>query len=538
VIRARQLAAAIALAAAGHAAAAPEPSTLLADLPLEVEQALAGADVDGLEPGAKLEAVFEASVPFRFEAGPLSVLTDPRWFQTLSPAGERGPLLELRRWPGDTVLALWAMEPRDPAAGPPVPGFDGNRVAGEGAREWRGTLATEAGPRPAVWIERGAGEAGVVGALILPGDAGFGDGAVDDLAIEARTVLGRLAADPARWRSTPVLAAGDEVVLPELSAPPGTGRVLDAPWQAVVGPGFTMGLPPGTRARSASQGVAAPRPVPDQLLWLRGRYVDEEGTLVQIGDGRRAGYVAGRAPGPDRGAAARPPAGAPSATRSAVQPFALAVERTGATEATVEHWDEPGFAGRWLVVRLGVDAREIEIGLPVVAGWRSPSLYWIPITWRRSTEAPALPPVDSGERFGIEFSRLTKLQHVERPWIEGFLEVPGLRAELPRGWSPLAAVRSADGFPVRFIDEGGGELGALDKMSAERIATIVTGEEWRETERAGGKHVARVWVRDADGAHVFASKRGDGFLLEPREGTDRDLWGRLLRSVRLTRPGR
>ena len=64
------------LTAAGTARAGGDREvTLLADLPLEVEAALAG-DAEG-DP---LDAVFEAGKPYRFEQGPLVALTDRRWF--------------------------------------------------------------------------------------------------------------------------------------------------------------------------------------------------------------------------------------------------------------------------------------------------------------------------------------------------------------------------------------------------------------------------------------------------------------------------
>jgi hypothetical protein len=538
------LGAGVALAAVAFASSAserPATATLLADLPPDVAAAIA-ADPRALDGRAQLDAVFAASVPYRFEAGPLVVHTDPRWFRTATVSGPGAPLLELRRWPGDTVLALWTLARREAtAAMPPVPGYHGVPIApGASGYEAAGTVDTAVGKRPAVWIERPAGEAGIVGALILPGDAGLGDEAVASLELEARTVLARLTADPARWSSAPPLGAADTLVVPDVSGAAGTGRIASEPWQAVAGPAFTMGLPPGTRARATSQGIAPPLSVPGQLLWLRGRYLDDDGTLVAIGDGRRAGYVAQLPKQPSKSEkkdTATPPAGAPSATRSAGNPFGLAVERTGAISASAEHWVEPGFSGRWLVFRLEFEDRTIEIGLPVLAGWRSPSLYWIPISWRPSGEAPALPPVDSGERFGIEFARLTTLQRSERPWIEGYLTVPGLRADFPRGWSPHATVRAEDGFPVRIVDARGTEIGTLDRLGAAEVEALLVGADWQERERTGGKHVERTLDR-SDGARLFVTNRGDGFLFELGAAGEREAWDRLVRSVRLTRPGR
>ena len=92
-------------------AAAEHPPSLLADLSAEVwsvldehREALAEAD-----PPSVLETVFQASPPYEFSGGSLVVRTDARWFATLPPPGDGSALLELRRWPGDSVLTLYAI---------------------------------------------------------------------------------------------------------------------------------------------------------------------------------------------------------------------------------------------------------------------------------------------------------------------------------------------------------------------------------------------------------------------------------------------
>ena len=205
-------------------------------------------------------------------------------------------------------------------------------------------------------------------------------------------------------------------------------------------------MPPGFRVRRVDGGVAPPRPLPGGLLWLRGRYVDGTDTEVAVGDGDRAGYVARVEAASEAWRAGEvPPVGLPDGSRLASEPFDLAAERTGARNARAERWHEEGFEGEWLVFRLGFDEDGIEIALPMISGRRSPSLFWIPATWRSDDRPPAPPPVDPAGRFGIRFERLTRGAQSRQPWTEGYLTVPGLRVELPKGWWPAAGLRSRDG---------------------------------------------------------------------------------------------
>ena len=155
--------------------------------------------------------------------------------------------------------------------------------------------------------------------------------------------------------------------------------------------------------------------------------------------------------------------------------------------------------------------------------------------------APAPPPVDPAERFGIRFDRLTPAERKSQPWTEGSLIVPGLVAELPRGWFPAASLRSSDGYPVRIVDSDGASVGQLRKLAQGDLPP--TGEQesgWLPVRRSAGARSAAVF-RHADGSYLYVSKDGQAFelrLIDGGGGELPEMWKRLAESVRLMRSGR
>jgi hypothetical protein len=487
--------------------------------------------------------VFEACTPYLFESGPLRVLTDPRWFSTMPGSGEGAALLELRRWPGDSVLALYAIAgppSRRREVAPPVPAAKLELQPGgtEEADLWRGEVATAAGPRPVVWIERKVEQADAyLGALLLPGDAGLGGAAIADLTDELVAVYLRVEIIAPAWKARSGLPHGQWIQMPETGDPPGDRTEEDAPWQVIQGGQFTLGLPPGFRARRWDETATGGDPPPGGLLWIRGRVVDVEGTEVVVGDAERAGYVALIDTALDEWAAGKqPPVGAPRAEPVKSEPFPIAAERTGARRARAGRWREAGFDGEWLVFRLRLESRGVELALPVVAGRRSPTLFWIPLTWRGANEPPAPPPVDPAEKFGIRFEEISRAEQQRRPWTEGFLAVPGLRAEVPKGWYPAASLRSSNGYPVRFV-ESGTTLGHLTRLAPGELPDLDGASGWVRMDWKGAR-VESAFERN-DGSYLLVTKQGHAFLFESTELAEehRELWRRMVGSVQLMRSG-
>jgi hypothetical protein len=526
---------AAALLARGAIAAEPRPS-LLSDLSADTLAKVRAGDAPG-GPAATLSRILEVEKGYRFSAGPFVVKTDRRWFSTLPESVPGAPALEVRRWPGDTVLALYLLSggTLSESAKTLVPGSSFEPAGGTSdERRFEGSIDTGSGPRPATWIERKVeGKDARLGALLVPGDAGLGDAAVPGLRDELLFALGSLEVDPGRWIEA---MEQDSVALPDLAGPPGARDERIDPWQVATAASFTLGLPPGLRARRLDVGVPPAREVPGAALWIRGRFLDRDGNTVIVGDGERTGYVAEVASPPAAwSSGARAPVGAPDAKRVDGDVLDATVQDwTGAHMGRVDHFREPGFAGDWLVFRLAFAGKGIEIGLPVVQSWRSLALFWIPFTWRAAGKAPAPPPVDPAERFGIRFQQLSRVDQKRAPMVQGYLTAPGLRAELPTGWWPIASLKTADGFPILIVDKDGKLVARLDRIASPQDPP---GPTWTAQPRPSAQNARAVYA-GVNGARLYVAREGHAFLLERSQGrnVEEDLWARVASNVVLTRP--
>lgn len=493
-----------------------------------------------------LTAILEAGVPFRFEHDRFTVYTDRRWYSSASGSGAGSPLMVLRRWPGDTVLALYGLPGNrcTPAGGAPdIAGGSfrpsGDLAGDEPACVWDGAIHGPSGDYPARWVERPVPDRpSRLGALLLPGDAGLGQEAIRGLMMELQATLGRVVVLGDRW---PRQALPESTLIPPaLGMPPGNRSEAEDPWQTALTTTFSLGLPPGLRAMRTDSGPGAALAVPGGLLWIRGRFTDRDDDLVAVGDPDRAGYVASP-PGvdPEWPTSSRLPAGMKAGERIAVQDFEVVRNRTGAVAATAARWREEGFEGEWLVFRMAWPGKGIEIGLPMLAGRRSEALFWIPATLRPAGQPPAPPPLDPAERFGITFERLTGNDRKANPWMEGYLTVPGLRIEIPLDWYPVNALRTRNGFPVRLYDGDGRLQGTLQPLDESWFESFLPAEGgWKPLGRPG-RFRALTAYRAGDGSGLFRARWGGGFLLRPEAGQEPgESWERMLGTVQMMRPGR
>lgn len=493
---------------------------LLADL----EPGRASTLPSGGGAGEILDAFIVSEEAYRFDVGLVTAWTDPRWYGVagVSDANSGGaPILEIRRWPGDSLIAYWALAP---GSEPALPGAELGSPR-DGPAGWvlrDGLLGTDGERRRVLWADRVVREGvGRCGALLVPGDAGLGEESVAVREAELLAILERTALPEEAWqRAAPFPSV--PVRIPDLPPAP---RVWDEgrdPWQAVEGPGFTLGLPPGVRARRLDTGVSAPSAAPGARLWFRGRFVDRDGIEVAIGDASRAGYAIefdGDLTGWRAGTVA--PAGAPTAVRrDRIDLDRVAVEGSGARSGWVASWGEPGFVGIWLVFGLDFGERAVEIGIPVLEGRRSLALFWIPVTWRDAPLPPAPPPIDPASRFGIRFEQASRLERSRRGQVEGTLVVPGLRLELPRGWWPSATLRSSDGFPVLLIDEQGEEVGRLERIApGSALSDAIDGGTWVERPGARSRGANAIYARP-DGRALFVAPEGHGWMVTPARPGD------------------
>ena len=519
------------------------------DVRARVEAALAEAGDDGLVGYELLDAILRAGA-YDFSSGALTILTDRRWHATVPSPGERAAMVELRRWPGDTVLSLYLLDRSADAAtevdAPPLADavFEREPDPAQGVRLWSGVWTTDAGERPVLWIERDpAPEGPTLAGLIVPGDAGLGQEALTGMLQEIQAVFARLGVDPTVWPVMPALPRAGAVVPPLVGAVPGEGDEQADPWQVAEARDFTIGLPPGVRMRRTDGAVAPPEEIPEQRLWLRGRYRDLDGRLVAIGDATRAGYVSRLEPDEAWLAGESPPLGVPGARRESTGDFDAAVIESKGRSALAQSWKEPGFDGQWLIFRLTMKDHGVEIGLPVTSGVESESIYWIATTYRPAGQSPAPPPVDPAQRFGIKFERLSAAEKRSTKWTEGVLTVPGLRVDMPLQWYPSASLRSRDGYPVRITVSRVGDVGNVARVPAEEVGGLnLDSEEWTQ----GGKpkfHRASAVYRGANANALFVSPEGHAFLFEfsAPDGDTADVakwWERMLKTVQLRREER
>ncbi len=523
--------------------------TFLADLPSDLREILRAdprSEAFKDDPAKLLDVVLQAGTPYSFKAGPFSVETDRRWFATVQSDDPAGPILELRRWPGDSVLALYVLAGATPAAGRPhpVPGakFEPVDSSRAGTWRWEMTIDSPFGARSSVWVERTVpGSTSRLAALLLPGDAGLGYQARFDLIEELWFVLDRVRTDPAELAAIKGLDATTPIVPPRLDSAYGEGSERADAWQTIEGADYSIGLPPGVRATRLDIGAPSPTgSAPGAVLWFRGRFVDQGGQRVVIGDGTHVGYVANIRPYDRQWLGGKnPPLGAPKATLISRESFhATESKGTGSASVWAERWKEPGFGGEWLVFRLDQRVFGVEVGVPMVSGRQSLSVFWLPLTWRGPGVASATPPLDPAERFGIIFDRFGKVAQKQNPFSEGYLRVPGLRLELPKKWWPSAMLRSKNGFPVHIVDGDGQTLGSLvllaegaKELSDERL------KGWEAIPRPG-VHRAKAVYRRSDGAWLYLTHEGYGFLLEPIAGAKIDFpsWQRMATSALVVLP--
>jgi len=182
--------------------------------------------------------------------------------------------------------------------------------------------------------------------------------------------------------------------------------------------------------------------------------------------------------------------------------------------------------------------RGVEIGLPVLSDWRSQALFRIPATWRDGDEPAAPPPIDPAKRFGIRFDRLGPSDRKRNPWTEGYLSVPGLRLELPVGWWPKAALRSENGFPVRFLDETRRTVGWVDRLEKEnRLIGSAESMGWKPVKRAARFHATKAYEKE-NGSRLLVAHEGHAFVfltIETHVPRDPTYWKRLVDSALLLR---
>lgn len=493
------------------------------------------SDGGARDPLAILDGFRDAGAAHTFDVGVFAATTDPRWYGALPEGGDGlPPRLELRRWPGDSVIAFYLLPVGE---GDPFPGAFGDPREGPGGWTLReGTIEGTRGPRRALYAEREVLEGTRrCAALLVPGDAGLGPDSVEFREAELLAILARA---EVREEAVRRAEAGGPLPLslPRLPVPPRAWDEGTDPWQTAAGPGFTIGVPPGVHVRRLDTGVAPPRTVPEASMWLRGRFRDRNGTDVVLGDGVRAGWIV-EIRGEDLAAwrrGERPPVACPSARPVDRLSLGPDVEPTGAEEGWASSWKEAGFDGMWIVFGLDFGDRGVELSFPMADGRRSLALFWMPLTWRDASRPPAPPPIDPASRFGIRFDPLSRLDRSRKGDLAGTLHAPGVRLDLPRGFWPVATLSSPDGFPVSLVDGEGNTAAVLTRLPAgEPADRILHDPDWVD---AGGARVrgAAAIRRRGERTLYLRAHEGHAWILEAVSAS-RDAWDRLDASFALSR---
>lgn len=454
----------------------------------------------------------------------------------------RAPYLVLRRFPGDTQLALYAWEPV--ADEPPevtlaraladvsaTTGASWKACAGEtrfscrvldmeidaGAEGRAPALAALLGPGEGsativaigVWGDSGCGDACRTAsraaleaaiAAIVPRDAAVASGARD--AREPRRD-GLALPMPAAWRAA---RPHDERRDPWLTQP--------------VADDLRIDVPPGLVVARIEPGFADENAAPATALWLRGEFLDQEGLRVRIGDERFAGTVdvyRGEAAGvgSDGIAARLAPRADPKARFRASADLgpSLSRARTGAA-GKVARFEGAAFRGEWIVHELAHGDDRVVIALPAALGHRSLALHWIAVTLRRAEAEPPPPPVDLSARQGIAYRKLDASSRTDPR--EGLLDSGDLSLATPRGYRVSMSGYSANGFPVTMRDASGSRV-ILERLAPGDAATLEARQRQVEALHglARGGWAERRMGRDA--RCVTAE-------LVPEEGRERRVW--------------
>ncbi|MCU0222971.1 MAG: hypothetical protein MUF27_02655 [Acidobacteria bacterium] len=413
--------------------------------------------------------------------------------------GVAAPALLLRRFPGDTQLALcdpgraWSPDPetaqrfardqllagREPALEEPARPCDPGPAEARCERSrWTVSIGVEGKATVSVYRIAAAGDpaAREVWAVGLAGGAGCGAAcardaarAVEDqvAALEpAAAAPGNPADEPCGW---PVPAA-------YLSERP--HRERDEPWRRIsIGDGLSIEIPPGVVAARVDRVFRDAAAGPKTVLWLRGSFEDQAGTAVRIGDSDFAGWVDLRPLAPTAGpldaAAIAPPRTDPGARRLGGAGLGSARRAAGLDgEAATARFSGATFRGSWLVHRVRTGGRELEIVLPVAAGEKSLAPLWIAITARPSEAEPPPPPYDVARRYRVRLDRQAVSGSPADPR-EGMLVGDGIRFLVPRGYRATLSGASADGFPVTLRNDRGSlivvvRLASRDALAARR----------------------------------------------------------------------
>ncbi len=417
--------------------------------------------------------------------GPFGELTMGRLWHPLQERDEPGwPLLTIRRFPGDTQLALFGWPSNAPKKERPEPlvvrllrALGATRLSDWALCEAAEGLSCEHAPfevdlgiegrHPVDVFVVGSGDGRPRGVAVgLIGDAGCGP----DCAREARADVAGLVAT---WQPPPRSEAKkspDRWLIPTPRAwqSPNEHDESERPWRSFrLADDARIDLPPGLIVAEVQGMFASSDATPHTRLWLRGQFRDGSGTLVEIGDPFLGGTVDLFAADEEIEADPRrwtppadPEAGFVASTALGETFLRIGTFRSG----RVARFEGRRFQGTWLVSQtvLAGSGRVVRIRIPVAQGRRSPSLLWIPFSARDAESQGPPPLVELMDTYDVRFQPMRDDERSQVDPRGGWLLADRLRVAVPKESRVSLNSDSVDGFPVTIRGRDG-TTGRVDR---------------------------------------------------------------------------
>jgi tetratricopeptide (TPR) repeat protein len=498
-----------------------------------------------------------------FDNGLINITLPAGWYQVIEETKPGSPLVVFRRWPGDTQLALYSVEGGENLESivEVIKELTGQSEKELSLRNWSIDLEVtgadaaasfgldhefeNVGPQTLEWwVFHFKGCKSFCAAAALIGAGGLGKEEIAKISDELNILMRSISFRKEVWRMEEGICDIDRLYFPlppEYTGPPPFSEE-EMPWKVVQGSGFTLLVPPGVIARKMS----AASPIPwrsANVLWMKGEFSDSTGKSVKIGDQEFYGYMDLLNMQTEKKSVQytlgrlepRPPLSDPYSKYLSGEDFtAIAKEAAACDRAWVGKYKGNQFSGIWLVFRMSFKKFVVEFGFPMVRGMDSPSIFWIPTTFRLEGVPTALPPVDAAEKFNISFRNASMSERRDPLGKEGDLYTPEFSLEIPSGWKPSINYRSIDGYPITVKELKGKAFLKIIKMAkgegaedAKRVAQEEICEEcdfiWVPIKRVRKQRAVlgfqSILEKAREGeltrweTYVFETKKGDTFLL-------------------------
>ncbi len=480
----------------------------------------------------------------------------PRWVRVeLGDGARSAPLLVLRRFPGDSQVAVYSgLDPALATGGAELSAALASRLAHRDATSLAPAVPCQDGPpaltcarvaleivvgaegtaRIDAWVlsrPRESGRAWRIVLLALAGSAGCGEPCREAVDEEIASIVRSV--EPA-GRPPPAGSAAWALPVPAAWRSPSLHDEREQPWVSRKLGGIRIDFPPGFVVARQRSGFRDPKTPLSSELWFRGRFSDLQGHEVVVGDADWAGWVdviegghAAFAGWRDDPARLAPPSD-PGAMLSSSAPLDAVLSRARTADGgLVALFQGVAFRGRWLVYGLRVGDDAVLIALPVVRGASSPSLSWIALTVRPEQRPPLPAPFDLSDRRAVEFRRIASPSLADPR--AGVLIAEHLELAVPRDFRVAISSESVEGFPVTLRRADGSTVrverlppaasGSIDGRKRQAAAALgVPGDAWKvhrrrrtatilvadlHTEQGGPRRVLLVVPGDAQKAPAY-----------------------------------